>query len=151
MRVGYPIKIMFKNEDFFTLYFDEDDELLIKNNEIVCYKSEKELYDVECLNYKIDESLCVYDFNRNIYQNPIDYNEVLDKWNLLNTIAKGFKMYFEGDQKNKTFTYNFLFKCVFSEEALPKYYKLPKKCILNINKVFKKSERYLRKLIIKER
>lgn len=129
MRVGYPIKIIYKNEDFFTLYFDDIDELLKNDKKIVCYNSVKELINSESLMYKIDDSLCVYDFNKNYYFNPIDYNEVLDKWNLLNTISKMFGMYFEGDQKNKTYTYEYLFSCVFSKEEIPKYYKLPKKCI----------------------
>lgn len=147
MRVGYPIKIIFRNEYFFTLYFDDTDELLIRNKNIICYNSEKELFDSERVMYELDESLVVYDFNKKTYENPVDYKEVLDKWNLLNTIAKMYKMYFEGDQKDKTYTYNYLFSCVFSKDELPKYYKLPKKCVLNINKVFKKTERYMKKLV----
>ena len=146
MRVGYPIKIIFKNECFFTLYFDDTDELLTRNKNIICYKSEKELIDSEKLMYELDNSLVVYDFNITKYNNPVDYKEILDKWNLLNTIAKMHKMYFEGDQKDKTFTYNYLFSCVVSKEELPKYYKLPNRCILDINKVFKKIERYIKKL-----
>ena len=58
-----------------------------------------------------------------------------------------YNMYFEGNQKNKTYTYKYLFSCVFSIDELPKYYKLPKKCLLDINKVFKKTGRYMSKLV----
>ncbi len=146
MRIGYPIKIIFRNECFFTLYFDDTDELLIRNKNIICYNSEKELIDFEKLMYELDDSLVVYDCNKTNYEDPVDYKEVLDKWNLLNTIAKMYKMYFEGDQKDKTYTYNYLFSCVFSKDELPKCYKLPEKCVLDINKVFKKTERYIKKL-----
>ena len=47
MRVGYPIKIIYKNECFFTLYFDDEDELLIRNKNVICYNTEKELLDSE--------------------------------------------------------------------------------------------------------
>lgn len=147
MRIGYPIKIIFRNECFFTLYFDDTDELLIRNKNSICYNSEKELIDFERLVYELDDSLVVYDFNKINYENPVDYKEVLDKWNLLNTIAKMYKMFFEGDQKDKTYTYNYLFNCVFSKDELPKSYKLPVKCVLDINKVFKKTERYIKKLV----
>ena len=147
MRVGYPIKIIFKKECFVTLYFDDVDELLVRNKNIICYNSEKELIDSEKSIYEIDDSLVVYDFTKINYENPVDYKEVLDKWNLLDTIAKMYNMYFEGNQKNKTYTYKYLFSCVFSIDELPKYYKLPKKCLLDINKVFKKTGRYMSKLV----
>lgn len=147
MRVGYPIKIIFKKECFVTLYFDDVDELLVRNKNIICYNSEKELIDSEKSIYELDDSLVVYDFNKTNYENSVDYKEVLDKWNLLNTIAKMYKMYFEGNQKDKTYTYNYLFNCVFSIKELPKCYELPEKCLLDINKVFKKTKRYMNKIV----
>ena len=144
MRIGYPIKIRFKDEEYYTLYFDDTDELLMLNNTIVSFD---ELLEGVKFKYDVRGSIVNYDFDQIVYFNPIDYNEVLDKWNLLNTIAKMFSMYFEGDKKDKTFTYNYLFRCVFSTEELPEKYKLPNKCILDINKVFKKTERYMKKLV----
>ena len=72
MRVGYPIKIIFKKECFVTLYFDDVDELLVRNKNIICYNSEKELIDSEKSIYELDDSLVVYDFTKINYENPVD-------------------------------------------------------------------------------
>jgi hypothetical protein len=42
--------------------------------------------------------------NRVVYpiSNPVNYKRVLDNWNLLNTIASTFEMFFEGDLKKYT-------------------------------------------------
>ena len=95
----------------------------------------------------VDSSLAIYDFDNTTLINPIDYSDVLNKWNILNTIAKMYKMYFEGDSNKRTYTYDFLFKCVVSIEELPKYIYLPDKCIKDINKVFIKKDRFLNKLL----
>ena len=55
-------------------------------------------------------------------------------------------MYFEGDAKKRTYTYNYLFCCVTSIEKLPKAINLPKKCVKDIFFVFKKKDRILKKL-----
>ena len=58
---AYPIEIKQKNQSYFTLMF-EDTELLLMNNEIICYKSLQELLDKEKNNYEIDDSLYIHDF-----------------------------------------------------------------------------------------
>ena len=97
--------------------------------------------------YEIDESLYIYNFDGIKLFNPIDYNDILNKWNILNTIAKMFNMYYEGDSKKRTYTYNYLFCCVTSIEELPKMIRMPDKCIKDINKVFCKKDKYLNKLL----
>ncbi len=142
---AYPIEIKQKNQSYFTLMF-EDTELLLMNNEIICYKSLQELLDKEKNNYEIDDSLYIHDFTCDEYVNPINYDDVLTNWNLLNTIAGYYGMYFEGDAKKRTYTYNYLFCCVTSNEKLPKAINLPQKCVKDIFFVFKKKDRILKKL-----
>lgn len=57
-----------------------------------------------------------------------------------------FNMYFEGDSRKRTYTYNYLFNCCFSIEELPQKLTLPDRCIKDLNKVFYKKDRYLKRL-----
>ena len=75
MRIGYPIKIRFKDEEYYTLYFDDTDELLMLNNTIVSFD---ELLEGVKFKYDVRGSIVNYDFDQIVYFNPIDYNEVLD-------------------------------------------------------------------------
>ena len=148
MLEAFPIEIKYKNEEYYTLYFDIDDNLLSNKKNIICYKNIQKIIDVYSETYKIASEIVVYDFNNKNYENPIDYKETLNKWNLLNTMSSMFKMYFEGDSKKRTRTYVYLFSCCFAIEKLPQKVALPKKCIDDINKVFRKQERFLEKLVI---
>lgn len=148
METGYPIKIMYKGKVFFSLYFDEGDTLLGIDGKIICYSTMEELCNNLKNHFIIDKSLCIYDFDNLNLNNPIDYNDILVKWNLLNTIAKMFNMYFEGNAKERTYTYNYLFSCNFAIEKLPKTIEMPNRCIKDINKTFKKKDRYLKRLFL---
>lgn len=145
MKIGYPVKFIYKDEEFISLYFD-DDKLLTQDDKILCYNSKKELYETQTGNFIIDESLSIYDFDVKNITNPVDYKDVLNKWNILNTIAKMFNMYFEGDSNKRNYTYNYLFHSSFLKENLPKLYKIPDRCIKDLKKVFYKKDRYLKKL-----
>ncbi len=97
--------------------------------------------DKHHLNAKNDT--LVYDFDAPI-ENPIAYAQVLEKWNLLNTIANMFGMFFEGDSKKYTPLYDLLFRLNTSVEAIPPTYRLREKDYGLILKVFRKKERFLK-------
>ena len=146
MKIGYPVKFIYKGEQFITLYFDDNDNLLRQDDGIICYDSEEELLAAQKEHFSIDKYLYVYDFDTIKITNPIDYKDILNKWNILNTIAKMFNMYFEGDSNKRSYTYNYLFYCSLSIEKLPQLFKIPDRCIKDLNKVFSKKDRYLKRL-----
>ena len=72
----------------------------------------------------------------------------MDKWNLLMDISSIKNMHFEGDEKEYTSLYNYLFRCYTSIEPIPMKYGIPNVYINKLRKIFKKAERELRSFII---
>ena len=91
---------------------------------------------------KIENDIVEYDFDTPI-TNPIDYKRILENWNLLNTIASTFGMFFEGDSKKYSSLYDLLFRLNTPIEPLPPTYKISEKYFNYILKVFRKKERFL--------
>ena len=93
---------------------------------------------------KIDpeNDIVEYDFDTSI-TNPIDYKRILENWNLLNTIASTFGMFFEGDSEKYTSLYDLLFRLNTPIEPLSPTYKISEKYFNYILKVFRKKERFL--------
>ena len=83
-----------------------------------------------------------YDFDTPI-SNPIDYKRVLDNWNLLNTIASTFGMFFEGDMKKYTKLYDLLFRLNTPIDPISPTYNIGDQYLGLILKVFRKKDRFL--------
>ena len=93
---------------------------------------------------KIENEVVEYDFNTPI-TNPIDLKRILENWNLLNTIANTFGMFFEGDLKKYTPLYDFLFRLNTPTEPISPVWKVSEKHFEYILKVFRKKDRFLDK------
>ena len=101
-RAVHPVQIRYKGDTYLTLlYYNVRSDSLLRTaaGQIVCFGSEAAMVRFcEKNRLKRGEELSVYDFDAPI-ENPIDFGRVLNNWNLLNTIATNFKMFFEGNQK----------------------------------------------------
>ena len=98
----YPIVIKCHGGCYLTLYYYtkcSDAVLHTADKHILCFRSVKDM-EVFCQRYDLllDNVTAEYDFDSPI-DNPIDYDRVLNNWNILNTIANTFGMYYEGDRK----------------------------------------------------
>ena len=91
---------------------------------------------------KIENDVFEYHFDTPI-TNPINYKQVLDNWNLLNTIASTFGMFFEGDLKKYTPLYDLLFRLNTPIEPIPPTYDVGEKYYNYILKIFRKKDRFL--------
>ena len=98
-RIVYPILIKNNGNSYLTLYYyTEYSESVLFNNkkQILYFRSTGEMErfcEINRLN--IENDVVEYDFDASI-SNPIDYKRILENWNLLNTIAGDFEMFFEG-------------------------------------------------------
>ena len=147
----YPIVIKFNNKRYLTLYYytEPSDSLLHKNSKsILCFHSIDDMNKFCQKNGSIkkgdteDDEIFEYDFDEPI-KNPLNYSEILDKWNLLNTIANIFGMFFEGDLRKYNAVYNFLFRLSTPIEPIPPTLFINKKYLEKILKVFRKRSRFL--------
>ncbi len=86
-----------------------------------------------------------YDFDV-MPTNPIDYRNILDKWNILNTISTNLNIAFEGNENTYNDVYNYLFSCNFSVNSLPTLYKITDNYFRLINSVFNMQTKVLQKL-----
>lgn len=143
----YPIFIKNNGKSFLTLYYytAHSDSVLHSNaKSIVCFQSSDQM-NAFCKKHelKMDEEIAEYDFDAPI-ENPVDYTRVLNNWNLLNTIAGAFGMYFEGDSKKYTPLYRLLFRLNTPIEPIPPVYRLHERDYQAILKVFRKKDRFLK-------
>ena len=146
-RIVYPILIKNKNISYLTLYYytEYSDSILHKDAKLLCFRSEEKMKRFcECNELKIENEVVEYDFDAPI-TNPIDYKRILDNWNLLNTIASTFGMFFEGDLKKYTSFYNLLFRLNTPIEPIPPTYNISEKYCKYLLKIFRKKERFLDK------
>lgn len=145
-RVVYPILIKNKDKSYLTLYYytERSDSILHKDMKKLLYFQSIENMKLFCESnrLKIENEIVEYDFESPIL-NPIDYKRVLDNWNLLNTIASTFGMYFEGDSKKYTPLYDLLFRLNTPVEPIPSTFEVSEKHYKYILKVFRKKDRFL--------
>ncbi len=143
----YPILIKNNGNRYLTLYYytAHSDSVLHSNEKRILYFQSPDQMNAFCKKHelKIDEEIAGYDFDAPI-ENPVDYTRVLNNWNLLNTIAGAFGMYFEGDSKKYTPVYNLLFRLNTPIEPIPLLYRLCPKDYQAILKVFRKKDRFLK-------
>ena len=145
-RVVYPILIRNNKKSYLTLYYytERSDSILHKDaGTLLCFGSKEEM---ECFcnvnKLTLENDIFEYDFDTPI-SNPIDYKRVLDNWNLLNTIASTFGMFFEGDMKKYTKIYDLLIRLNTPIEPIPPTYDIGDQYLGLILKVFRKKDRFL--------
>ena len=145
-RVVYPIIIKNNKNSYLTLYYytERSDSILHNYAKNLLYFRSKEEMERFCeINeLTIENDIVEYDFDTPI-SNPIDYKRVLDNWNLLNTIAGAFGMFFEGDMKKHNKLYDLLFGLNTPIEPLPPTYDIGDQYLGLILKVFRKKDRFL--------
>ncbi len=141
-----PIIIKNNGNTYLTLYDVMDTDSLLYDNEkhILYFQSMEDLKQFcEKNDLQTDNEIwCEYDFDTPI-ENPIDYHHTLNHWNLLNTIAKDFKMYFEGDCKKYNALYDLLFRLNTPIEPIPPTYTVSEKHLKYLLKIFRKKNRFL--------
>lgn len=147
-RIVYPILVKNNGYSYLTLFYytERSDSILHKDEKNLLYFQSTE--EMECFckinGLTIENDVVAYDFDAPI-SNPIDYKRILDNWNLLNTIAGTFGMFFEGDSKRYTPLYDLLFKLNTPIEPIPPTYDVGDKYLRYILKVFRKKDRFLKK------
>ena len=145
-RIVYPILIKNNKTAYLTLYYytERSDSILHNDTKNLLYFRSKE--EMECFckinELTIENDVVEYDFDTPI-SNPIDYKRVLDNWNLLNTIASTFGMFFEGDMKKYTKLYDLLFRLNTPIDTISPTYNIGDQYLGLILKVFRKKDRFL--------
>lgn len=142
----YPIKIIYKAKTYLTLYYytkDTDRILHGKSKSILSFLSTEDIENFCKKNgLKAVDEIVEYNFDETI-ANPVNYKKIFNNWNLLNTIASTFGMFFEGDLQKYTAIYDFLFRLNTSIEPISSTYFISKKHYECILKVFRKKSRLL--------
>lgn len=145
----YPIIIKNGGNEYLTLYYytAKDDSILHNDTHLICFHSFDVLQNF-CADHdlSIEQETYLFDFDLPIV-NPTDYKAVLEKWNLLNTIANIFQMYFEGNDRRYTRLYDILFRYLVSSEPLSATVALDERLNRQLIRVFKKKDRFLKKFI----
>ena len=128
-RIVYPILIKNKNISYLTLYYytEHSDSILHEDAKLLYFQS-KEKMEYFCIinDLKIGNEVVEYNFDT-LITNPIDYKRILENWNLLNTIASTFGMFFEGDLKKYTPLYDLLFRLNTPAEPISPAWKVSEK------------------------
>ena len=145
-RIVYPILIKNNGNAYLTLYYytEHSDSVLHNDSKKLLYfQSTSEMQRFcEMNGLTIENDVVEYDFDTPI-SNPIDYKRVLDNWNLLNTIASTFGMFFEGDMKKYTKLYDLLFRLNTPIDPISPTYNIGDQYLGLIIKVFRKKDRFL--------
>ena len=145
-RIVYPILIKNNGNAYLTLYYytEHSDSILHNDSKKLLYfQSTSEMQRFcEMNGLTIENDVVEYDFDTPI-SNPIDYKRILDNWNLLNTIASTFGMFFEGDMKKYTKLYDLLFKLNTPIDPISPTYNIGDQYLGLILKVFRKKDRFL--------
>ncbi|MBQ8433035.1 MAG: hypothetical protein IJX28_09150 [Clostridia bacterium] len=147
-RIVYPILIKNNGKSYLTLYYYTEHSDSILHNDaknLLFFQSTAEMKRFCKINeLTIESDVVEYDFDTPI-SDPIDYNHVLDNWNLLNTIAGTFGMFFEGDRKKYNRLYDLLFRLNMPVEPIPPTYDIGEKNYKYILRVFRKKIVYSKK------
>ena len=148
-KIVYPILIKNNGNSYLTLYYytERSDSILhnVAKNLLYFQSTEEMEYFCKINELTIENDVYEYDFDAPI-SNPIDYKHILDNWNLLNTIADNFGMFFEGDLKKYTPLYDLLFRLNTPVESISPTYDVGEKYLKYILKVFRKKDRLLKKI-----
>ena len=143
----YHTAIRYDGLEYLTLgYYTKAGEALLHDTDtVVCFSDEAQMMEF-CINngLKLSAEVFLYDFDVPI-RNPVGYSDVLDKWNMLNTIAGLFGMYFEGDRRKYNGIYDLLFRLSTSAVPIQSVQWLSKRHILQLQRIFRKQGRYFKK------
>ena len=145
-KTVYPILIKNNRKNYFTLYYyTEYSDSILHNDakQILWFLSIEDMKNFcEKNELNFENEMAVYDFEAPI-ENPVDYKRILENWNLLDTIANIFKMFFDGKNKKYDALYDLLFRLNTPLEPIPPMYLMSEKNYKNIQKIFKKKNRFL--------
>lgn len=143
----YPIELRHRDRIYLTLYYytADSDALLHDGRSIIFFTTADEMCAF-CKSHSllIEGETAVYDFDAPI-ENPIDYSQLLNRWNLLDTISETLSMYFEGKRREYDRLYDTLFRCSTCRESIPPEVYLSKKDICGLKRVFKRQARCFRR------
>lgn len=144
-----PISIKNNGKIYWTLYDVMETDSLLHNGKNILYFLTKKDMELFCEKnaLKTDNDIWEYDFDIP-FQNPIDYSNLLNHWNLLNTIATQLKMYFEGDRKKYNTLYDLLFRLCTPLDPIPPIYTVSEKHFGYILKVFRKKNRFFNRFAL---
>lgn len=149
----YPISIKIRGVRYLTLYYytDDSDAVLNDGSKSILYFKSEESMSLFCNSrgLKIAGDIYGYDFDAPLV-NPLDYKKVLENWNLLNTIAGVFGMYFEGNLRKYTPLYDLLFCLNTPIKPIPDTYTVSEIHLKYISKVFRKKDRLLERFELYE-
>ena len=147
-RIVYPILIKNNGNSYLTLYYYTERSDSILHNDaknLLYFQSVAEMARFcEINKLTIENDIVEYNFDAPL-SNPIDYKRILDNWNLLNTIATTFGMFFEGDSKKYTSLYDLLFRLNAPVDPIPSTFDVGEKYLKYILKVFRKKERFFQR------
>jgi len=148
-RNVYPIKIKNNGVTYLTLFYYTDfaDEVLHTKKSFLYFETEERMlkFCEENSLALMDES-AEYDFDAPV-EFSIDCNDILEKWNLLDTLSESAGMRFAGKKRKYDPLYDALFACCFPTERTdpPHILTVTKKQHSLICKILKAKDRILRK------
>lgn len=141
----YPLIVKNHGTEYLTLFYytETDDCILHSDTHLVRFNDYDQLISF-CLknNLTIADDTCTYDFDSQVIA-PTDYSDVLNRWNLLNTISNIFRMYFEGNDQKYNSVYDLLFRYSTSITELPQAVTFNEKTNRQLLKVFQKKDRLI--------
>ena len=142
------IEVIWKQSKIYIPFNNKESIVYSKNGLVFGYKS-KETLTLALSNAKeIVDNGVSFDFDNTNLLNPIDYNDLLNKWNFLADISSIYKMYFEGNEPKFDSTYSYLFCCYTSKEPLSTLLRVPKFVLTDLKLVFKRIHRVLKRIQI---
>ena len=141
------INVIYNGINYYTMFEIEESTLYNENKKFIVFTNKDKLLAYFSSQKVINNNMS-YNFDETNLNNPIDYTDVLNKWNLLMDISSIKNMHFEGNEKEYTSLYNYLFCCYTSKEPIPTKYRIPNAYIIKLRRVFKKAERELGRFIL---
>jgi len=143
-RTVYPIRIQNGGAVYLTLYYyTAQADAVLHSDRILSFDSPEDM-DFFCREngLRLENHTAEFDFDAPL-STVIDPAVVLDRWNLLNTVARIFGMYFEGNDKKYTPLYDRLFYRSLSQGSASDRFRLSDRQYRQLQKVFGKKDRLL--------
>ena len=140
------IKVIYNVTNLYTIFDNEESTLYHENNKFIIYTKKEKLLANFSSESVSDEGITL-NFDNTELNNPIDYKDILDKWNFIMDISSIKKMHFEGNENKYTSVYSYLFRCYFAINPLPPRYRISDLYLAKISKVFRKAKRELNRFI----
>ena len=145
----WPVAIKNCGITYLTLcYYNADDEAILCHiRRIVVFDTYANMQQFcESNGLIIQGEVSVFDYDQSL-TNSNDCSEVLNRWNLLNTISNSLEMHFEGNENKYTGLYNVLFQFSTQIGESPIHTWFNRKQQKKLCQVFRKKNRLLNKII----